>query len=184
MPEDSCSSTLRRPRKWSTQGKYLNASKRSQRFYQFRHEKVVETNGVFTETRRRRVERWWNGTLRTRWAGWEEITPRVKRTTWYILNISLVKHSCLSAYHLDPAVNFPQDRLEHLRKQCGPHVTAVAKDSVEGICSKIYHISAEYVRRIRQSHLKLLKDCNISGMFSLLVKGVICCALIGQFNSV
>ncbi|KAK1901932.1 mRNA (2'-O-methyladenosine-N(6)-)-methyltransferase [Dissostichus eleginoides] len=29
-------------------------------------------------------------------------------------------------------------RLEHLRKQCGPHITAVAKDSVEGICSKIY----------------------------------------------
>ncbi len=58
---------------------------------------------------------------------------------------------------------FPQDRLEHLRKQCGPHVAAVAKDSVEGICSKIYHISAEYVRRIRQAHLALLKECNISG---------------------
>ncbi|XP_062402264.1 mRNA (2'-O-methyladenosine-N(6)-)-methyltransferase [Sardina pilchardus] len=54
------------------------------------------------------------------------------------------------------------DRLEHLRKQCGPHVTAVAKDSVEGICTKIYHISAEYVRRIRQIHLSLLKDCNIT----------------------
>lgn len=56
-----------------------------------------------------------------------------------------------------------QDRLEHLRRQCGPHVTAVAKDSVEGICTKIYHISAEYVRRIRQAHLNLLKDCNITG---------------------
>uniref|UniRef100_A0A8C1KPA4 mRNA (2'-O-methyladenosine-N(6)-)-methyltransferase n=1 Tax=Cyprinus carpio TaxID=7962 RepID=A0A8C1KPA4_CYPCA len=54
------------------------------------------------------------------------------------------------------------DRLEHLRKQCGPHVASVAKDSVEGICSKIYHISAEYVRRIRQTHLTLLKECNIS----------------------
>uniref|UniRef100_A0AAY4EIQ0 mRNA (2'-O-methyladenosine-N(6)-)-methyltransferase n=1 Tax=Denticeps clupeoides TaxID=299321 RepID=A0AAY4EIQ0_9TELE len=54
------------------------------------------------------------------------------------------------------------DRLEHLRKECGPHVTAVAKDSVEGICTKIYHISAEYVRRIRQIHLTLLRDCNIS----------------------
>lgn len=58
---------------------------------------------------------------------------------------------------------FFQDRLEHLRKQCGPHVTAVAKDSVEGICTKIYHISAEYVRRIRQTHLNLLKECNITG---------------------
>nr|XP_023840016.1 uncharacterized protein LOC111961738 isoform X2 [Salvelinus alpinus] len=55
------------------------------------------------------------------------------------------------------------DRLEHLRKQCGPHVTAVAKDSVEGICTKIYHISVEYVRRIRQAHQTLLKDCNITG---------------------
>uniref|UniRef100_A0A4W4ESU3 mRNA (2'-O-methyladenosine-N(6)-)-methyltransferase n=1 Tax=Electrophorus electricus TaxID=8005 RepID=A0A4W4ESU3_ELEEL len=54
------------------------------------------------------------------------------------------------------------DRLDHLRKQCGPHVTAVAKDSVEGICSKIYHISTEYVRRIRQAHLNLLKECNIT----------------------
>uniref|UniRef100_A0A3P8PWD4 mRNA (2'-O-methyladenosine-N(6)-)-methyltransferase n=1 Tax=Astatotilapia calliptera TaxID=8154 RepID=A0A3P8PWD4_ASTCA len=46
------------------------------------------------------------------------------------------------------------DRLEHLRQQCGPHVAAVAKDSVEGICSKIYQLSAEYSRRLRQTHLK------------------------------
>uniref|UniRef100_A0A3B5MHG6 WW domain-containing protein n=1 Tax=Xiphophorus couchianus TaxID=32473 RepID=A0A3B5MHG6_9TELE len=50
-----------------------------------------------------------------------------------------------------------QDRLEHLRQQCGPHVTAVAKDSVEGICSKIYQLSAEYSRRLRQTHLSLLQ---------------------------
>lgn len=60
-------------------------------------------------------------------------------------------------------MSYFQDRLDHLRKQCGPHVAAVAKDSVEGICTKIYHISAEYVRRIRQTHLNLLKDCNIAG---------------------
>ncbi|XP_029467589.1 mRNA (2'-O-methyladenosine-N(6)-)-methyltransferase [Rhinatrema bivittatum] len=53
------------------------------------------------------------------------------------------------------------DRLEHLRKQCGPHMAAVAKDSVEGICSKIYHISCEYVKRIREKHLALLKENNI-----------------------
>uniref|UniRef100_A0A665X9V6 mRNA (2'-O-methyladenosine-N(6)-)-methyltransferase n=1 Tax=Echeneis naucrates TaxID=173247 RepID=A0A665X9V6_ECHNA len=46
------------------------------------------------------------------------------------------------------------DRLEHLRQQCGPHVAAVAKDSVEGICSKIYQLSADYSRRLRQTHLK------------------------------
>ncbi|XP_053171924.1 mRNA (2'-O-methyladenosine-N(6)-)-methyltransferase [Scomber japonicus] len=50
------------------------------------------------------------------------------------------------------------DRLEHLRQQCGPHVTAVAKDSVEGICSKIYQLSADYSRRLRQTHLNLLQD--------------------------
>lgn len=48
--------------------------------------------------------------------------------------------------------------MEHLRQQCGPHVTAVAKDSVEGICSKIYQLSAEYSRRLRQTHLSLLQD--------------------------
>lgn len=56
-----------------------------------------------------------------------------------------------------------QDRLEHLRKQCGPHVSAAAKDSVEGICSKIYHISLEYVKRIREKHLAILKENNIPG---------------------
>lgn len=72
---------------------------------------------------------------------------------------------------------FPQDRLEHLRKQCGPHVSAAAKDSVEGICSKIYYISLEYVKRIREKHLAILKENNISGMqpalesYSTAVKG-------------
>ncbi|KAM8946229.1 LOW QUALITY PROTEIN: mRNA (2'-O-methyladenosine-N(6)-)-methyltransferase [Pelodytes ibericus] len=53
------------------------------------------------------------------------------------------------------------DRLEHLRRQCGPHMAAVARDSVEGICSKIFHISREYVKRIREKHLALLRDANI-----------------------
>lgn len=53
------------------------------------------------------------------------------------------------------------DRLEHLRRQCGPHVSAAAKDSVEGICSKVYHISLEYARRIREKHLAILKENNI-----------------------
>ncbi|KAL7990152.1 hypothetical protein Chor_010506 [Crotalus horridus] len=64
------------------------------------------------------------------------------------------------------------DRLEHLRKQCGPHVSAAAKDSVEGICSKIYHISLEYVKRIREKHLALLKEHNISGSCSSVPVGV------------
>ncbi|XP_053309734.1 mRNA (2'-O-methyladenosine-N(6)-)-methyltransferase [Spea bombifrons] len=53
------------------------------------------------------------------------------------------------------------DRLEHLRRQCGPHMAAVARDSVEGICSKIYRISREYVKRTREKHLALLREANI-----------------------
>ncbi|XP_054472309.1 LOW QUALITY PROTEIN: mRNA (2'-O-methyladenosine-N(6)-)-methyltransferase [Anoplopoma fimbria] len=53
------------------------------------------------------------------------------------------------------------DRLEHLRQQCGPHLTAVAKDSVEGICTKIYQLSAEYSRRMRQTHLSMLQDPHV-----------------------
>lgn len=34
---------------------------------------------------------------------------------------------------------------------------------MEGICSKIYHISLEYVKRIREKHLAILKEHNISG---------------------
>lgn len=34
---------------------------------------------------------------------------------------------------------------------------------MEGICSKIYHISLEYVKRIREKHLAILKENNISG---------------------
>lgn len=32
---------------------------------------------------------------------------------------------------------------------------------MEGICSKIYHISLEYVKRIREKHLAILKENNI-----------------------
>lgn len=42
-------------------------------------------------------------------------------------------------------------------------MSAAAKDSVEGICSKIYHISLEYVKRIREKHLAILKENNIPG---------------------
>lgn len=34
---------------------------------------------------------------------------------------------------------------------------------MEGICSKIYHISLEYVKRIREKHLAILKEHSISG---------------------
>ncbi|XP_072936887.1 mRNA (2'-O-methyladenosine-N(6)-)-methyltransferase [Epargyreus clarus] len=54
-----------------------------------------------------------------------------------------------------------QDRLAHLRRQCQPHLAETAKASVEGICLKIYHLSAEYARKIREKHSVLLKENGI-----------------------
>lgn len=49
------------------------------------------------------------------------------------------------------------ERLEHLKRQCQPHIVGAAKSSVEAICLKIYHVSAEYARRIREMNLELAK---------------------------
>ncbi|KAL0849389.1 hypothetical protein ABMA28_013690 [Loxostege sticticalis] len=54
-----------------------------------------------------------------------------------------------------------QDRLAHLRRQCQPHLAETVKASVEGICLKIYHLSAEYARKIREKHSALLKENGI-----------------------
>ncbi|XP_078473832.1 mRNA (2'-O-methyladenosine-N(6)-)-methyltransferase isoform X1 [Lampetra fluviatilis] len=50
------------------------------------------------------------------------------------------------------------DRLDHLRRQCGPHLAEVAKESVEGICAKIFTLSCDYVKRIRDKNLDMLKE--------------------------
>lgn len=49
------------------------------------------------------------------------------------------------------------ERLEHLKKQCQPHIVDAARSSVESICLKIYHVSVEYSKRIRELNLELLK---------------------------
>lgn len=54
-----------------------------------------------------------------------------------------------------------QDRLAHLKRQCQPHLTETVKASVEGICLKIYHLSAEYARKIKEKHSGLLKEHGI-----------------------
>ncbi|XP_039281178.1 mRNA (2'-O-methyladenosine-N(6)-)-methyltransferase-like, partial [Nilaparvata lugens] len=54
-----------------------------------------------------------------------------------------------------------QDRLAHLKRQCQPHLTDTVKESVEGICSKIYHLSAEYAKKIREKNLEILKENGI-----------------------
>ena len=41
--------------------------------------------------------------------------------------------------------------------QCQPHIQKAAKSSVEGICSKVYHHSIEYAKRIKDKHIALLR---------------------------
>jgi phosphorylated CTD-interacting factor 1 len=37
------------------------------------------------------------------------------------------------------------------------------KESVEGICLKIYHLSADYAKKIKETHSEVLKENGISG---------------------
>ncbi|KAH8300541.1 hypothetical protein KR018_011962 [Drosophila ironensis] len=54
-----------------------------------------------------------------------------------------------------------QDRLAHLKRQCEPHLVETVKSSVETLCVKIYHLSADHARKIRERHLQLLKEHGI-----------------------
>ncbi|ALC44779.1 CG11399 [Drosophila busckii] len=54
-----------------------------------------------------------------------------------------------------------QDRLAHLKRQCEPHLVETVKSSVETLCIKIFHLSAEHARKIRERHLQLLKEHGI-----------------------
>lgn len=56
------------------------------------------------------------------------------------------------------------ERLTHLRSQCQPHLMAASRASVQGICQKIYHLSAEYAAKIRKRHLLLLKEQGINDL--------------------
>nr|CAH7716933.1 unnamed protein product [Callosobruchus chinensis] len=51
-----------------------------------------------------------------------------------------------------------QDRLAHLKQQCQPHLTETVKSSVEGICMKIYNLSCDYARKIRDKGNAILKE--------------------------
>ncbi|CAH1270740.1 PCIF1 [Branchiostoma lanceolatum] len=54
-----------------------------------------------------------------------------------------------------------QERLTHLKTQCGPHLSEAAKSSVEGICQKIYHLSCESAKKIYDKHWEILKEHGI-----------------------
>ena len=57
-----------------------------------------------------------------------------------------------------------QERLAHLKRQCQPHVTEAAKSSVEGICSKMYNMAYEAVKKIQEKQSEILKENNIQGL--------------------
>ncbi|XP_038070202.1 mRNA (2'-O-methyladenosine-N(6)-)-methyltransferase-like [Patiria miniata] len=52
-------------------------------------------------------------------------------------------------------------RLAHLKEQCGPHLSAAVQSSVEGICTKMYHMSCEIVKKLRDRHWEVLKEHQI-----------------------
>ena len=54
-----------------------------------------------------------------------------------------------------------QERLAHLKRQCQPHLTEAAKESVESICLRIYHMSCESVKKLHDKHWEILKAYNI-----------------------
>lgn len=51
-----------------------------------------------------------------------------------------------------------QDRLGHLKQQCQPHLTSTVQSSVEGICMKIYNLSAEYAKKVKEKSNVILKE--------------------------
>lgn len=81
----------------------------------------------------------------------------------------IVKWNVEDAFHwirktLNATFEDYQERLSHLRQQCQPHLTEAAKPSVEGICSKIYHLSVEYAKKVREKHTEIAKYDEIKGM--------------------
>ncbi|KAJ8302948.1 hypothetical protein KUTeg_019344, partial [Tegillarca granosa] len=56
------------------------------------------------------------------------------------------------------------ERLGHLKRQCQPHLTETAKSSVEGICSKLYNMSCESVRKLHEKNWQILAEHNIHEM--------------------
>ncbi|XP_053669875.1 mRNA (2'-O-methyladenosine-N(6)-)-methyltransferase [Anopheles nili] len=54
-----------------------------------------------------------------------------------------------------------QDRLTHLQRQCEPHIIATVRTSVEQLCAKLYHLSVQHARNIRERHGQILKEHSI-----------------------
>ena len=46
---------------------------------------------------------------------------------------------------------------------CQPHITEAAKNSVEGICRKMYNSSCDYAQKIQEKNAEILRENGISG---------------------
>ena len=55
------------------------------------------------------------------------------------------------------------ERLSHLQKQCQPHIIYVARSSVESICLKIYHVSVDYSKRVRELNVEIFRNEKLQG---------------------
>ena len=53
------------------------------------------------------------------------------------------------------------NHLAHLRRQCGPHLIQTAKQSVEDVCRKMYHLSQENAKKLLDKHVAILRLHNI-----------------------
>ncbi|XP_046411649.1 mRNA (2'-O-methyladenosine-N(6)-)-methyltransferase isoform X1 [Neodiprion fabricii] len=60
-----------------------------------------------------------------------------------------------------------QDRLAHLKRQCQPHLTETVKASVEGICLKIYHLSTDYAKKIKDKNNQMTKEGGLADVIPL-----------------
>ncbi|XP_074113087.1 phosphorylated CTD-interacting factor 1 [Cotesia typhae] len=60
-----------------------------------------------------------------------------------------------------------QDRLGHLKRQCQPHLTETVKTSVEGICLKIYNLSTDYAKKVKDKNNQILKDNGLGDVIPL-----------------
>jgi len=55
-----------------------------------------------------------------------------------------------------------QERLQHIKTNCQPHITEAAKNSVEGICRKMYNSSCDYAQKIQEKNAEILRENGIS----------------------
>lgn len=83
----------------------------------------------------------------------------------------IVKWNVEDAFHwLRKTLNATYDdhleRLAHLKKQCQPHLVQAARSSVEGICAKIFHMSVDNVKKIREKHWTILNQHGIEEITS------------------